>query len=65
MIAQFDLPVYLMNDQPTTCPKCGLRTVIIADLYHTNLKAAIHICENEKYIFVEQYDEDFEDIIME
>jgi hypothetical protein len=36
--------IYLFNDQPTTCPKCGNRTDIIFDFYDQPNKAQIHKC---------------------
>ncbi len=46
---------YLMTDQPTTCPICGVRSDIIADLYHTNLQLLINECLNIncKLVFLE------------
>jgi len=46
---------YLMTDQPTTCPLCGVRSDIIADLYHTNLKLMVNECLNIncKHLFSE------------
>lgn len=55
-----ELPIYLMGDQPTACPKCGLRTLIVGDFFHTNLKSAIHQCGEDRYIFIEQVDEDID-----
>lgn len=36
--------IYLFNDQPTTCPKCGNRTDIILDFYDQLYKAQLHLC---------------------
>ena len=46
---------YLMNDQPTTCSICGVRTDIISDFFHTNLKLQITECLNVqcKHVFLE------------
>ena len=55
-----ELTVYLMNDQPMTCPKCGLRTLIVGDFFHTNFKSAIHQCGEDRYVFIEQVDEELE-----
>ena len=54
--------IFVYSDQPTTCPKCGLRSEIILDLSHTKLKTQIHKCPNDKcsFEFVMQYDEDFD-----
>ena len=53
--------VFMMTDQPTTCPYCGRRTEIICDLFHTNLKAQVNKCLTEKCnsIFVEVEDAEF------
>jgi hypothetical protein len=39
--------VLIINDQPTTCPKCGARTDITLDLSHTKNQTQIHKCYNE------------------
>jgi len=56
-----DLEIFLANDQPTTCPKCGRRTTIIFDLSHSILGTQIHECYGEecKFIFVTEEDEEF------
>ncbi len=36
--------VYIFNDQPTTCPKCGNRTEIIFDCPNTVKKTQLHKC---------------------
>ena len=36
--------VYIMNDQPTTFPKCGNRTEITLDLFNTPEKTQHHKC---------------------
>ena len=36
--------VFLYNEQPDTCPKCGLRSEIILDLSHTIKKTTIQRC---------------------
>ena len=38
--------VFIYSDQPTTCPKCGLRTEIILDLSHTKEQTQIHKCDS-------------------
>lgn len=35
---------FLSTDQPQTCPSCGLRTEILADLSHTTSQIQIHQC---------------------
>jgi predicted RNA-binding Zn ribbon-like protein len=39
--------ILLMSDQPTTCPKCGARTDLLADLSHTNAGIQIEQCLND------------------
>jgi len=51
-------PIFLMNDQPMTCPLCGLRTLIVADFYHTRFKGFFHYCTEDDYLFIEQDDDD-------
>lgn len=46
-----------------TCPKCGLRTLIIGDFFHTNFRSAIHECKEDEYTFIEQEDKDIEYLI--
>lgn len=60
MINFSDLFIYSAN--PTTCPKCGLRSEIILDLSHTKDQTQIHKCPNEKcgFEFLMQYDKDFD-----
>lgn len=43
--------VYLYTDQPTTCPKCGLRTDILLDLTHTIEKTQLHKCLSKSCSF--------------
>ena len=52
---------FIYSDQPTTCPKCGLRTKIILDFSHTNKQTQIHKCysENCLYEFVVQNNFEF------
>lgn len=54
--------IFIYSDQPTTCPKCGLRSEIILDLSHTKYQTQIHKCPSKKcnFEFVMQYDEDFD-----
>ena len=49
------MQLYLINDQPTTCPLCGARSDIISDFYHTNLLMLINEClyGGCKYVFLE------------
>lgn len=47
--------MYLMTDQPTTCPICGARSEVISDLHHTNLRLFINECLDIqcKHVFLE------------
>jgi hypothetical protein len=46
--------IYLISEQPQTCPKCGTRTDVILDLSHTKNQTQIHEClsVNCKFTFV-------------
>lgn len=50
--------IYLISDQPTTCPKCGSRTDFIVSKSH-KVNTQIHICLNKycSFEFITQ-DED-------
>lgn len=54
--------VYIYSDQPTTCPICSRRSIVILDLSHTNQMTEVHLCPelNCKYEFIMQYDKDFD-----
>ena len=41
------LEIFLMNDQPFTCPICGARCFEIASFHHTNAKLFINQCLNK------------------
>jgi len=49
---QLDLPIYLMHDQPTTCPVCGRRTRWVGE------RPQLHAC-GCGYRFLVEEDEDF------
>lgn len=52
--------IYLMGDQPTTCPRCGARTEILLDLFNSPAKTQYHKCLSKecKYTFImEENDE--------
>lgn len=53
--------VYINNEQPTWCPKCGNRTEIILDLSHTIEQTQIHKCLNKicQEKFITQFDLEF------
>jgi hypothetical protein len=55
------LEIFLMNDQPFTCPHCGARCLEIGNFYHTNAKLLINQCLNEACGFIcgEEEDEEF------
>ena len=55
------LEIFLMNDQPFTCPHCGARCEELASFYHTNAKSLIEKCLNEDcgFICFEEEDEEF------
>ena len=52
------LEIFLMNDQPFTCPVCGARCEEIADFSHSNAKLYIQKCLNEKCGFLCGEEED-------
>ncbi len=36
--------VFILSDQPTTCPKCGARTDVILDMSHTTNMTQVEEC---------------------
>lgn len=56
-----EIPIFLMNDQPTVCGKCGARYEEIASFMHTNARQALMQCLNPgcQFIFFEEEDEEF------
>jgi len=50
--------IYLMGDQPTTCPKCGIRTEITLELLEFSFAIQFHKCPSEKckYSFIVEKD---------
>lgn len=54
------LEVYTFSDQPTTCPKCGIRTDITLNLFETPEQTQYHKCFSDKcgYEFVMQKDDE-------
>jgi len=52
------LEIFLMNDQPFTCPHCSSRCEQIADFYHTNSKIFIQEWFNKKCGFICNEEED-------
>lgn len=53
--------IFLMNDQPFTCPHCGARCEEIASFYHTKAKSFVQKCLNEDcgFICFEEEDQEF------
>lgn len=37
-----EIPVFLISDQPTTCPMCGNRTEFFPDILNSKLQ--LHFC---------------------
>jgi len=54
------LEIFLMNDQPFTCPHCGARCEEIADFYHTKAKSSVQKCLNDECGFICFQEEDEE-----
>ena len=52
------LDFFLMNDQPFTCPNCGVRCDELASFYHTNAKLFVQQCLNRKCNFICYEEED-------
>jgi hypothetical protein len=52
--------VYIVSDQPATCPKCGSRTEITLDLFNTLEQTQHHKClsSNCSFEFVMQNDDE-------
>ncbi|MEP6466147.1 MAG: hypothetical protein ABJB05_07560 [Parafilimonas sp.] len=55
------LEIFIISDQPVTCPYCGRRTNWLADFSHTNSKTSIHECINHEpeYLFIMEDEEMF------
>jgi C4-type Zn-finger protein len=49
---------FIRTDQPTTCPSCGTRTVIVMDLIDSPYQTQIHKCLsiNCGFEFIEEED---------
>lgn len=52
--------IFIFNDQPTTCPKCGNRTEITLELTNTVEKAQYHKCLSSDCSFNFVVEEDTE-----
>lgn len=55
------LEIFLMNDQPFTCPQCGSRCSALGNFYHTNAKLLIEQCLKKECGFIcgEEEDEEY------
>lgn len=47
-----ELEIFLMNDQPFTCPNCGARCIELASFLHTKTKLIINLCLNKYCSFI-------------
>jgi hypothetical protein len=52
------LEIFLMNDQPFTCPYCGARCLEIGNFYNTNAKLLINQCLDTACSFICGEEED-------
>lgn len=52
--------VFLMGDQPTTCPICGARTEITLEILVSPQKTQYHKCLSDdcKYTFIQEEDKE-------
>jgi len=52
--------VFIMGDQPTTCPKCGSRTEILSEILDYPAKIQYHKCLSVdcKYTFIQEEDKE-------
>ena len=57
--------VFIFNDQPTTCPKCGNRTEITLDLLDSPKRTQHHKCLTINCGFNFVVEEDAENKILE
>ena len=58
--------LYLINDQPYTCPTCGARTVRVGSFFHTNAKYEVEECRNQfckEVVLMFCEDEEFDEIM--
>ena len=58
-----DLEIYLSNDQPTTCPRCGNRTEIISEFYYEEIYSELHKCISKNCQFQFILEEDVENLL--
>ncbi len=57
----YEIPTFLMNDQPTVCSICGARCDNLANFMHTNAHMQLMQClyPDCSFIFFEEEDEEF------
>ena len=56
-----ELPIYIMTDQPPTCPKCWSRADIIKEFIFNDLNTQLCQCNSNSccFSFLEQEDDYF------
>jgi predicted RNA-binding Zn-ribbon protein involved in translation (DUF1610 family) len=59
ILKMYTTEVFILSEQPTTCPKCGARTEIIIDMSHTIHGSQVEECLGCGFQFVIQTDEKF------
>lgn len=52
-----DIPVFFTTEQPTTCPYCSKRTVLIKEQTEAILLQQLHLCIYCQFLFIEEEDE--------
>jgi hypothetical protein len=52
------MDIFIMTDQPVTCPRCGARAEIIHEFKEDDLSAQLCKCADKdcQYLFIEQED---------
>jgi hypothetical protein len=52
------MDIFIMTDQPVTCPLCGARAEIILEFKEDDIPAQLCKCPNTdcQYLFIEQED---------
>jgi hypothetical protein len=60
LVKMKNFEIFLMSDQPTTCPICGARTEVIFETFR-KIAIQLHACmdKNCRFIFLEEDDNDF------
>jgi hypothetical protein len=53
------MDIFIMTDQPVTCPRCGARAEIIREFKEEDLSAQLCKCPEKDclFLFIEQEDE--------